>query len=72
MDDLARRIRMASKLLGNFTLRSGRVSDTYFDKNCFGIHLVLLLAITNAATTIDLAKQAMRLGRQPATMRSHR
>ena len=35
MDDLARRIRIASKLSGNFTLRSGRVSDTYFDKYRF-------------------------------------
>ena len=48
MDDLARRIRMASKLSGNFTLRSGRVSDTYFDKYRFEADPVLLLAIANA------------------------
>jgi orotate phosphoribosyltransferase len=48
MDDLARRIRMASKLSGNFTLRSGRVSDTYFDKYRFEAAPALLLAIANA------------------------
>jgi len=48
MDDLARRIRMASKLSGNFTLRSGRVSDTYFDKYRFEADPVLLLAIASA------------------------
>lgn len=48
MDDLARRIRMASKLSGNFTLRSGSVSDTYFDKYRFEADPVLLLAIANA------------------------
>jgi orotate phosphoribosyltransferase len=50
MDDLARRIRMASKLSGNFTLRSGRVSDTYFDKYRFEADPALLLAIANAMT----------------------
>jgi orotate phosphoribosyltransferase len=48
MDDLARRVTMASKLSGNFTLRSGRVSDTYFDKYRFEADPVLLLAIANA------------------------
>ena len=48
MDDLARRMRMASKLSGNFTLRSGRVSDTYFDKYRFEADPKLLLAIANA------------------------
>jgi orotate phosphoribosyltransferase len=48
MDDLARRIRKASKLSGNFTLRSGRVSDTYFDKYRFEADPPLLLAIANA------------------------
>src|ERR1700674_5128993 len=48
MDDLARRIRMASKLSGNFTLRSGVVSDTYFDKYRFEADPVLLLAIAKA------------------------
>jgi orotate phosphoribosyltransferase len=48
MDDLARRIRMASKLSGNFTLRSGRASDTYFDKYRFEADPALLFAIANA------------------------
>jgi orotate phosphoribosyltransferase len=48
MDDLARRIRMASKLSGNFTLRSGKVSDTYFDKYRFEADPALLLAIAHA------------------------
>jgi orotate phosphoribosyltransferase len=48
MDDLARRIRMASKLSGTFTLRSGRVSDTYLDKYRFEADPALLLAIANA------------------------
>src|ERR1700722_7709612 len=45
MDDLARRIRMESKLPGNFTLRSGRASETYFDKYGFEAEPTLLLAI---------------------------
>src|SRR3984957_3791137 len=48
MDDLARRIGMASKLSGNLTLRSGRVSDTYFDKYRFEAEPALLLAIAKA------------------------
>jgi orotate phosphoribosyltransferase len=48
MDDLARRIKLASQLSGNFTLRSGKVSDTYFDKYRFEADPVLLLAIANA------------------------
>jgi orotate phosphoribosyltransferase len=48
MDDLARRIGTASKLSGIFTLRSGRVSDTYFDKYRFEADPPLLLAIASA------------------------
>jgi orotate phosphoribosyltransferase len=48
MDDLARRIRMVSKLSGKFTLRSGAASDTYFDKYRFEADPNLLLAIANA------------------------
>jgi orotate phosphoribosyltransferase len=55
MDDLARRIRIASKLSGNFTLRSGRVSDTYFDKYRFEADPALLLAIANAMAPLILA-----------------
>ena len=39
---LARRIREKSKLSGEFTLRSGAVSDTYFDKYLFESDPVLL------------------------------
>lgn len=39
---------MESKLLGNFTLRSGKVSDTYFDKYRFEADPILLLAIATA------------------------
>lgn len=48
MDDLARRMNRAYTLWGNFTLRSGRVSDTYFDKYGFEANPALLLAIANA------------------------
>ena len=48
MDDLARRIRMVSKLSGTFTLRSGAASETYFDKYRFEADPKLLLAIANA------------------------
>ena len=53
MDDLASRIRMASELSGSFTLRSGRVSDTYFDKYRFEADPVLLLAIANAMAPLS-------------------
>jgi len=45
MDDLARRIRMTSKLSGNFSLRSGKVSDTYFDKYRFEADPALCLRL---------------------------
>src|SRR5258708_9032097 len=48
MHDRTRRRRMASKLSGSFTLRSGRVSVTYFDKYRFEADPKLLLAIANA------------------------
>jgi orotate phosphoribosyltransferase len=48
MHDLACRIRRVSRLSGNFTLRSGGVSDTYFDKYRFEADPVLLLAIAHA------------------------
>ena len=34
-DELARRIFEASHLVGSFTLRSGQVSNEYFDKYLF-------------------------------------
>lgn len=43
--DVAKRIREVSKLTGEFVLRSGAVSDTYFDKYLFESDPVLLAAI---------------------------
>ncbi len=47
-DVLARRIRDVAKLTGRFTLRSGKVSDTYFDKYLFESDPELLRAIASA------------------------
>lgn len=47
-DALARRIRDVAQLHGTFTLRSGRVSDTYFDKYLFESDPRLLRAIAAA------------------------
>lgn len=44
-DELAAAIASASKLNGSFTLRSGQVSDTYFDKYQFEADPNLLAAI---------------------------
>lgn len=44
-DELLKRILHASELNGEFTLRSGRVSDRYFDKYQFESDPVLLQAI---------------------------
>jgi orotate phosphoribosyltransferase len=43
--DVAKRIREVSQLSGDFTLRSGAVSDTYFDKYLFESDPQLLRAI---------------------------
>lgn len=45
VETTARRIRETSKLRGSFTLRSGRVSDTYFDKYLFESDPQLLSSI---------------------------
>ena len=42
---LARRINQVARLTGSFTLRSGQVSDTYFDKYRFEADPALLQAI---------------------------
>ena len=47
-DDLARRIYAASHLTGRFTLRSGAVSDEYFDKYLFESDPALLGTIGDA------------------------
>ena len=48
--DLARKIYQAAKLDGEFTLRSGATSDTYFDKYRFEAEPTLLSAIATALT----------------------
>lgn len=48
MQTLAARIKQCAKLSGQFTLRSGKVSDTYFDKYQFESDPSLLLAIAQA------------------------
>lgn len=50
--DLARRIHAAAHLTGTFTLRSGRVSDEYFDKYRFESDPVLLADIAEAMATL--------------------
>jgi len=44
-DELASRIKSCAQLKGEFTLRSGKVSDTYFDKYLFESDPDLLLTI---------------------------
>lgn len=44
--DLARRVRQRCRLTGQFTLRSGRVADEYFDKYQFEADPVLLDELT--------------------------
>jgi len=50
--DLARRIGAACRLTGTFTLRSGQVSTTYFDKYLFEADPVLLAAVAQAASAL--------------------
>ncbi len=50
--DLARRVGQACRLTGTFTLRSGQVSTTYFDKYLFEADPVLLAAVADAATAL--------------------
>src|SRR5215218_2250101 len=50
--DLARRVGQACRLTGTFTLRSGQVSTTYFDKYLFEADPVLLAAVARAATAL--------------------
>jgi orotate phosphoribosyltransferase len=48
MTTLAARIRQCARLRGQFALRSGKVSDTYFDKYQLESDPLLLLAIAQA------------------------
>lgn len=50
--DLARRIHSTAHLTGTFTLRSGRVSNEYFDKYRFESDPVLLADIAEAMATL--------------------
>lgn len=73
--ELARRIYEVSHLTGSFTLRSGVVSDEYFDKYRFESDPVLLRAIARAAVALvppDIdALAGLELGGVPfATMLS--
>jgi orotate phosphoribosyltransferase len=52
MKSLATRIADCSKLRGSFTLRSGRVSDTYFDKYRFEANPTLLRDIAAAMVAL--------------------
>lgn len=48
MRTLAARIKQCAKLRGQFKLRSGKISDTYFDKYQFESDPALLLAVAQA------------------------
>lgn len=60
--DLARRIVAVSRLHGTFTLRSGRVSDTYFDKYRFEADPVLLRAIAGQLAALVPAEAEVLAG----------
>lgn len=50
--DLARRVGETCRLTGTFTLRSGQVSTTYFDKYLFEADPTLLAAVAQAAVPL--------------------
>jgi orotate phosphoribosyltransferase len=50
--DLARRVGEACRLTGSFTLRSGQVSNTYFDKYLFEADPALLRDVAEAAVAL--------------------
>ncbi len=52
LTDLARRVGEACRLTGTFTLRSGQVSSTYFDKYLFEADPALLAAVAQAAVAL--------------------
>lgn len=52
LSDLAGRVADACRLTGSFTLRSGQVASTYFDKYLFEADPQLLAAIAHAATAL--------------------
>jgi len=52
MPSLPSRIRQSARLTGSFTLRSGKVSDTYFDKYQFEAEPILLKSIAESMSTL--------------------
>jgi len=60
--DLARRIDAVAHLTGRFTLRSGAVSDTYFDKYRFESDPALLGAIVDALARLVPARTEVLAG----------
>ena len=52
LSDLARRVGEACRLTGTFTLRSGQVSPTYFDKYLFEADPALLRDVADAAAAL--------------------
>lgn len=52
MSSLPFRIRQCARLTGSFTLRSGKVSDTYFDKYQFEADPKLLLSIAQEMVSL--------------------
>ncbi|MGI8809103.1 MAG: orotate phosphoribosyltransferase [Acidimicrobiales bacterium] len=60
--DLARRVGEACRLTGTFTLRSGQVSTTYFDKYLFEADPALLAAVARAAVPLIPAETEVLAG----------
>lgn len=60
--DLARRIGQTCRLTGAFTLRSGQVSTTYFDKYLFEADPSLLAAVAQAAVPLIPAETEVLAG----------
>ena len=60
--DLARRVGEACRLTGTFTLRSGQVSTTYFDKYLFEADPLLLAAVAGAAAALIPAETEVLAG----------
>jgi len=60
--NLAQKIRAVSQLSGRFTLRSGAVSDTYFDKYLFESDPALLAEIAQAMVRLVPAETELLAG----------
>lgn len=62
MSSLASRIKASAKLTGNFVLRSGAISNTYFDKYRFESDPVLLLDIVTEMAKLLLPETKVLAG----------